>query len=116
MTTTPKTPRQTRRPARPVFDRGWTDALASILVPGWTQVWYFLPKTGAALLALAIAGWTWRWEAGLAVHTLATLHAAALVGLHKAGIRPATPLAFMARHQRRIDARTGAPGTPRGKH
>lgn len=75
-----------------------TDWIASLIVPGWTQVMcYAFPAATffflVALITYTLIGWRW----GLWVHACAALHGWALVREHISGKRQATAEAYLQR-------------------
>ncbi|HMO03893.1 MAG TPA: hypothetical protein PKC67_02600 [Kiritimatiellia bacterium] len=75
------------------------DYLASVLIPGWTQVMYFSPKWAAAFFVGAVVCWIFLpWPVAVVVHLAAMDHGARLVDAHFSGKRPATPEAWSAKY------------------
>lgn len=74
------------------------DWIASLLIPGWTQLMYFAYWTAGFFFLWTIAMWIWwSWQWAFFIHLMAGLHAASLVGMHFSGRRPATPEAAARR-------------------
>jgi hypothetical protein len=67
------------------------DWVASLFIPGWSQIMLFAPVSAVVFFLSAIAAWIFAgWPYALAPHLGAAVHAATLIADHFNGKRQAT--------------------------